>query len=111
MSKLPPGRPIQNNAPRTLERFHIYLLLVLGIALVGAGITVLGFLGQSPAAVGMGAGAVVAAGLIAGFFALTGHRPTIETKNIHTDAVSAALARNPYPEHPRTAHDDNATPQ
>ena len=37
MIEAPPGRPVQNNPPQ-LERFHIYLLLVLGIAFVGAGL-------------------------------------------------------------------------
>ena len=67
MIEAPPGRPVQNNPPQTLERFHIYLLLVLGIAFVGAGLVVLGFAGNSPVAVGFGAGAVVAAGFIAVF--------------------------------------------
>jgi hypothetical protein len=67
MTKSLPGRPVQNNAPRTLERFHICLLLVLGVAFVGAGIVALGFAGNSSAAIGVGAGAVVAAGLIAVF--------------------------------------------
>ncbi len=103
MINAPPGRPVQNNPPQTLERFHICLLLVLGIAFVGAGLTVLGFAGHSPAAVGIGAGAVVAAGLIAVFFALAGYRLTIEQKSARTDAM-AALTSNLYPEHPRTAH-------
>jgi O-antigen/teichoic acid export membrane protein len=68
MIEAPPGRPVQNNPPQTLERFHIYLLLVLGIAFVGAGLVVLGFAGNSPVAVGIGAGAVVAAGFIAVFW-------------------------------------------
>jgi hypothetical protein len=67
MINVPPGRPVRNNAPRTLEKFHIYLLLVLGIAFVGAGITAIGFAIGSPGEVGLGAGAVVAAGLIAIF--------------------------------------------
>jgi hypothetical protein len=53
-----------------LERFPIYLLLVLGIAFVGAGIIAIGFAIHSSVAVGLGAGAVVAAGLIAVSFAL-----------------------------------------
>jgi hypothetical protein len=71
MINVPPGRPV-HDAPRTLERFHIYLLVVLGIAFIGAGITVMGFVAASPVAVGIGAGAVVAAGLIAVYFALAG---------------------------------------
>jgi hypothetical protein len=57
-----------------LERFHIYLLLVLGIAFVGAGIIAIGFAIHSSGAVGLGAGAVVAAGLIAVLFALLSFR-------------------------------------
>jgi hypothetical protein len=70
MTNVTQGRPVRTDAPRTLERFHIYLLLVLGIAFVGAGIIAIGFGINSSAAVGLGAGAVVAAGLIAIFFAL-----------------------------------------
>jgi hypothetical protein len=33
-----PGRPIRNNVSRTLERFHTYLLVVLGVAFIGTGI-------------------------------------------------------------------------
>ena len=68
MINAPPRRPIQNKPPQTLESLHIYLLLVLGIAFVGGGLTVLGFVGHSLAAASIGAGAVVAAGLIAVFF-------------------------------------------
>ena len=94
MIEAPPGRPVQNNPPQTLERFHIYLLLVLGIAFVGAGLVVLGFAGNSPVAVGFGAGAVVAAGFIAVFFALAGYRPIIEKKSAGTNADAiAALTR------------------
>ena len=56
MTNTPPGRPIRNSAPRNLEKFHVYLLLVLGIALVGVGITAMGFATASAAAVGMASG-------------------------------------------------------
>jgi hypothetical protein len=87
MINVPPGRPVQNNAPRTLEKFHIYLLLILGIAFVGAGIAAIGFAIDSPGEVGLGAGAVVAAGLIAIFFALAGSL-TVEQESVLTDATS-----------------------
>ena len=61
-------RPIRSSAPQTLEKFHIYILLVLGIALVGAALTVIGFATFSPPAVGLRAGALATAGLIAVFF-------------------------------------------
>jgi hypothetical protein len=63
-----PGRPIRSNAPQTLEKFHIYILLVFGIALVGASLTVIDFATLSYSAVGLGAGALATAGLIAVFF-------------------------------------------
>ena len=72
MTNTPPGRPIRNSAPRNLEKFHVYLLLILGIALVGVGITAMGFATASAAAVGScGVGAIVAAGLMAIFFLLS----------------------------------------
>jgi hypothetical protein len=90
MFNAPLGRSIQNNPPQTLESLHIYLLLVLGIAFVGGGLTVLGFVGHSLAAVGIGAGAMVAAGLIAVFFALAAYRPTVVKESAGTDAMVAS---------------------
>ena len=88
MTNTPPGRPIRNSAPRNLERFHVYLLLVLGIALIGVGITAMGFATASAAAVGVGVGAIVAAGLMAIFFALAGPLPT-GRERVSTDAAEA----------------------
>jgi hypothetical protein len=65
-----PGRPVQNNAQRAVERFHTYLLLILGIAFVGAGIAILGFASDSLPAVGVGAGCLIADGMISLFIAL-----------------------------------------
>jgi hypothetical protein len=62
MMNVTPGRRVRNDAPRTLEKFHIYLFLVVGIALVGAGVIAIGFAIGSSAAIGLGSGAVVAAG-------------------------------------------------
>jgi hypothetical protein len=42
------------------------------------------------------------------FCSLAGYRLIIEKKSAGTDADAiAALTRNAYPEHPRTAHDDD----
>jgi hypothetical protein len=62
-------RGIQNNAQRA-EGFHSYLLLILGIAFIGAGIAMLGFASGSLAAVGIGAGFLIADGMISLFIAL-----------------------------------------
>jgi hypothetical protein len=50
----------------------------------------MGFATISPAVVGIGAGTVVAAGLIAFYFALAGSRLTVEEKSIPTDDISIA---------------------
>jgi hypothetical protein len=112
MIDVPPGRPVQNNAPWTLERFHIYLLLVLGIAFFGAGITAIGFATTSPTAVGLGAGAVVAAGLIAVFFALAGYRLTVEEESVPTEATSIARpSPDPEPENRRPTWPPRTSPR
>jgi hypothetical protein len=105
MINVPPGRPVKTNSPRTLERFHIYLLLVLGIALLGAGVTVIGFVTASHAAVGIGAGAIVAAGLIAVCCAVAGvSRLTVEEKSVPTVATSIEPSiPGPDPENRRPA--------
>jgi hypothetical protein len=85
-----PGRPVRSSAPHRLEKFHIYLLLVLGIALVGAGLTAIGFAIISPGMVGIGAGTLVAAGLIAVYFALAGSRLTVGEESVSTEDISIA---------------------
>ena len=70
MTNALPGRPVQNNAQRAVESFHTYLLLILGIAFVGAGIAILGFASGSLAAVGIGAGFLIADGIISLFIAV-----------------------------------------
>jgi hypothetical protein len=45
---------------------------------------------QPPAVVGIGAGTLVATGLIAVFFALAGSRLTVEKKSVPTDDISIA---------------------
>ena len=97
-----PGRPIRNNVSRTLERFHTHLLVVLGVAFIGTGITAIGVVTTSPAAVAVGAGALVGAGLIAIFFALVGSRLTLEERSVQTDANSiASPTSDPEPENQR----------
>jgi hypothetical protein len=97
-----PGRPIRSSAPHRLEKFHVYLFLVLGIALVGAGLTAMGVATSSPGVVGIGAGTLVAAGLIAFYFALAGSRLTVEEKSVPTDDISIApLTPDPDPESQR----------
>ena len=96
-----PGRPIRNNVSRTLERFHTYLLVALGVAFIGTGITAIGIVTTSPAAVAVGAGVLVGAGLIAIFFALVGSRLTLG-RSLQTDATSiASPTSDPEPENQR----------
>ena len=64
--------PAQDDPSRKLNRVHVYLLLVLGIALIGAGITVTGLATTSAATVGVGAGIIAAAGLLSVVFAFVG---------------------------------------
>jgi hypothetical protein len=114
MINVPPGRPVRDNAPLTPEKFHIYLLLVLGIAFVGAGIAAIGFAIDSPGEVGLGAGAVVAAGLIAIFFALAGmSRLVVEKEESDpSDAASVApLAPDSDPENRRPAWPPRTSPK
>ena len=98
-----PGRPIRSSATHRLEKFHVYLFLVLGIALLGAGLTAMGIATISPAVVGIGAGTLVAAGLIAFYFAFAGSRLTVEEKNVRTEDISIAplTPNDPGPESQR----------
>ena len=50
----------------------------------------MGFATISPAVVGIGAGTLVAAGLIAVYFALVGPRLIVEEKNVRTEDISIA---------------------
>ena len=105
MPDAPPGRPTRNNSSSQIrERLQVYLLLVLGIGLMGAGTAALGFAAQSVAAVGIGAGAMVAAGLLSVFFALVESRLSIHEAGIPKDATSVASpSRDPNPENQRPA--------
>ena len=91
--------PAQDDPSRKLERFQVYLLLVLGIALLGAGITVIGLIITSPATVGVGAGIIAAAGLLSIVFALIGFSLDLnETEEISSESAKAAppLVHDPY---------------
>jgi hypothetical protein len=107
-----PGRPIRSNAPQTLEKFHVYILLVLGIALVGAALTVIGFVTLSFGVVGVGAGALATAGLIAVFFAVAGSRLNIEEESDPTEATSIApLTLDPDPQNRRPVWPPRTSPK
>jgi len=64
--------PAKDDPSRKLKRAHAYLLLVLGVALIGAGITVMGLATTSPTTVCVGAGIIAAAGLLSVVFAFVG---------------------------------------
>jgi len=92
MVNVPSGSSAPNAVSRRSERFRGYLLLVLGIAFLGAGITIIGLASSSPVTVAIGAGAIAAAGLISIFFAFVGLRKITKTdENISLeDSASAA---------------------
>ena len=79
MVNVPSGPSADNAASRRSERFRGYLLLVLGIAFLGAAITMIGLASSSPATVAIGAGAIAAAGLISIFFAVVCLRLSTKT--------------------------------
>jgi hypothetical protein len=79
MVNVPSGSSAPNAVPRRSERFRSYLLLVLGIAFLGLGITTIGLASSSPVTIAIGAGAIAAAGVISIFFALIGLRQITKT--------------------------------
>jgi hypothetical protein len=89
----------------TSERFHVYLLLVLGLAFLGAGITIIGLVSESPVVVAIGAGVVVAAGLISVLFALMGSRlrASEESEHYAKDDTFRPRLNDPGPERQRPA--------
>jgi hypothetical protein len=88
MSDELPGRPVRNSSVSQIpERLQVYLLLVLGIGLMGAGTTAFGFAAGSVAGVGIGAGAMIAAGLIS-IFGLATSRLNITDERTQKDATS-----------------------
>ena len=99
MVNSPSVPPAQDDPSRKLERFQVYLLLVLGIALLGAGITVIGLVTTSPATVGVGAGIIAAAGLLSMVFAVVGFSLNLyEAEEIFSESAKSAppLVHDPY---------------
>jgi hypothetical protein len=89
----------QDNSLRKLERFHAYLLLVVGIAFLGAGITVIGLVTASPVTAAVGAGAIAAAGLLSIVFAIGGlSLNQDEAEEISPESAKSAqpLVHDPY---------------
>ena len=76
------GRPVRNDASRRPEGLHIYVLLILGIAFVGAGISAMGFAVYSLGVIGVGAGAELAAGLVSIFLFLRSIRSSVPQERI-----------------------------
>ena len=89
----PPSVPATEAiSSRKLEKFHVYLLLVLGIAFFGGGIALIGLVTASAATVGIGAGAIAAAGLLSMVFAVLGFSP-----DVNEDAEIVAERTNSAP--------------
>ena len=106
MSTALPGRPIQNEAPDNTERFQTSVLLVLGLALIGAASIALGFAGGSAPAVAAGAGVVLAAGAISIFnaIAIRSHfRFESAIKGVISRRNSSGASHMPVPTEP-SAH-------
>ena len=79
-----------------LEKFHAYLLVVLGIAFLGVGITAIGFGSASPAVIGVGAGFTGTAGLVSIFLAFRGSRQSKSEENVQDELTSTSgLSNNP----------------
>jgi hypothetical protein len=92
-------------ARRSLERLGIYLLLVLGVALLGIAVTIIGLAGGSAAAVGVGAGTIAAAGFISIFFAVVRPRLNTNPEDASSEDSNSEAAVVRYPdagERPRT---------
>jgi hypothetical protein len=64
VTELLPGRPVHDDERRAADRFHTYLLLMLGVAFIGAGIAILGLASGSVGTTGIGAGLLIADGMI-----------------------------------------------
>jgi hypothetical protein len=84
--------PTEATSSRKLEKFFVYILLVLGVALFGAGITSIGVVTTSGATVGIGAGTIAAAGLLSIVFAVLGFSP-----DVNEDAEIFAQTTNSTP--------------
>ena len=113
MPDVPPGRPIRNNSSsQTREKHQVYLLLMLGVGLLGAGAAALGLAARSVAAVGIGAGAMVAAGLLSVFFALVESRRSMDEGGVPKNTTSAAWPpHDPDPDNQRPAWPPRTSPR
>ena len=96
MVNSPSMPPTQGDPSRKLERFHVYLLLVLGIAFLGAGITVIGLVTTTPATVGVGAGIIAAAGLLSIVFAVVGLSLNLDKAEESSAKSAPPLVHDPY---------------
>jgi hypothetical protein len=95
---------MQGNSSRKLDRFHVHLLLVLGIVFLGAGITVIGLATTSATTVGIGAGAIAAAGLLSIVFAVLGFGLDVnQDAEIIAESTNSTppLAHDPFGGNPR----------
>lgn len=97
-----PGRPIQKETPDNTERFQTSVLLVLGLALIGAASIALGFAGGSAPGVAIGAGVVLAAGAISIFNAIARSLFRFESafKNVISRRNSSRAVHMPVPIEP-----------
>jgi hypothetical protein len=91
MTTTPPAKPLQNELTDATERFHNDLLLILGLALIGAATIALGFAGRSPAGVAVGAGIVLAAGGISIFNAIARSRFFLDKAAVREVDARAAI--------------------
>ena len=81
-----PRRHTQNEAPDNAEKFQTIVLLVLGLAFIGAASIALGFAGGSASGVAIGAGVVLAAGGISIFNAIA--RTDFRSEGVFKNLIS-----------------------
>jgi len=95
-------RPIQNEEPDNTGLFQNSVLLVLGLALIGAASIVLGFAGGSAPGLAIGAGVVLAAGAISIFNAVSRSLVRFESnfKGVISRRNSSRARHMPVPTEP-----------